>query len=96
MLMSMKSFIVECCEVLRSRNSEYSTFSMFFSSYDHYVFFPVYSPDMPKRLPIKDIVSGLLASVGKAVRYWFHYTLVTFAWLGVVPLTACKCKCAKL
>jgi len=52
--------------------------------------FSVYSPDMPKRLPIKDIVSGLLASVGKAVRYWFHYTLVTFAWLGVVPLTACK------
>jgi E3 ubiquitin-protein ligase MARCH6 len=50
----------------------------------------VYSPDMPKRLPIKDIVSGLLGSVGKAVRYWFHYTLVTFAWLGVVPLTACK------
>ena len=50
----------------------------------------VYSPDMPKRLPIKDIVSGLLASVGKAIRYWFHYTLVTFAWLGVVPLTACK------
>ena len=55
-----------------------------------FVFVTVYSPDMPKRLPIKDIVSGLLSSVGKAVRYWFHYTLVTFAWLGVVPLTACK------
>ena len=45
---------------------------------------------MPKRLPIKDIVSGLLKSVGRAVRYWFHYTLVAIAWLGVVPLTACK------
>lgn len=45
---------------------------------------------MPKRLPIKDIVSGLLGSVGKAIRYWFHYTLVTVAWLGVVPLTACR------
>ncbi|KAL4235038.1 E3 ubiquitin-protein ligase march6 [Mactra antiquata] len=55
-----------------------------------FAFTPIYSPDMPKRLPIKDIVSGLLASVGKAVRYWFHYTLVTFAWLGVVPLTACR------
>ncbi|XP_060599884.1 E3 ubiquitin-protein ligase MARCHF6-like [Ruditapes philippinarum] len=55
-----------------------------------FAFTPIYSPDMPKRLPIKDIVSGLLGSVGKAVRYWFHYTLVTFAWLGVVPLTACR------
>ena len=45
---------------------------------------------MPKRLPIKDIISGLLKSIGRAVRYWFHYTLVAFAWLGVVPLTACK------
>jgi hypothetical protein len=45
---------------------------------------------MPKRLPRKDIFGGLLSSIGKAVRYWFHYTLVAFAWLGVVPLTACK------
>ena len=45
---------------------------------------------MPNRLPIKDIVSGLVTSMGRAVRYWFHYTLVAFAWLGVVPLTACK------
>ncbi|XP_064640503.1 E3 ubiquitin-protein ligase MARCHF6-like [Lineus longissimus] len=55
-----------------------------------FAFTPIYSPDMPKRLPIKDIVSGLLASVGKAVRYWFHYTLVAIAWLGIVPLTACR------
>ena len=54
------------------------------------LFVSVYSPDMPKRLPIKDIFGGLLSSIGKAVRYWFHYTLVAFAWLGVVPLTACK------
>uniref|UniRef100_A0A0L8GUL9 RING-type E3 ubiquitin transferase n=1 Tax=Octopus bimaculoides TaxID=37653 RepID=A0A0L8GUL9_OCTBM len=45
---------------------------------------------MPKRLPVKDIFSGLLTSIGRAVRYWFHYTLVAFAWLGVVPLTACR------
>lgn len=57
--------------------------------------YPVYSPDMPKRLPVKDILGGLLSSIGKAVRYWFHYTLVAFAWLGVVPLTACKFMCAK-
>lgn len=52
--------------------------------------FSVYSPDMPSRLPIQDICAGLLTSVGTAIRYWFHYTLVAFAWLGVVPLTACK------
>lgn len=50
----------------------------------------VYSPDMPSRLPIQDICAGLLTSVGTAIRYWFHYTLVAFAWLGVVPLTACE------
>lgn len=53
------------------------------------IIFSVYSPDMPKRLPVKDIFGGLLSSIGRAVRYWFHYTLVAFAWLGVVPLTAC-------
>ncbi|XP_076448811.1 E3 ubiquitin-protein ligase MARCHF6-like isoform X2 [Babylonia areolata] len=55
-----------------------------------YSFTPIYSPDMPKRLPIRDIVSGLVTSMARAVRYWFHYTLVAFAWLGVVPLTACR------
>ncbi|XP_074644624.1 E3 ubiquitin-protein ligase MARCHF6-like isoform X2 [Tubulanus polymorphus] len=55
-----------------------------------FAFTPIYSPDMPKRLPIKDIFSGLFVSVGRAVRYWLHYTLVAFAWLGVVPLTACR------
>lgn len=44
---------------------------------------------MPSRLPVQDIFAGLVASVGTAVRYWFHYTLVALAWLGVVPLTAC-------
>lgn len=52
--------------------------------------FTVYAPDMPKRLPIKDIISGLLTSVATAVRFWIHYTLVAFAWLGVVPLSACR------
>lgn len=50
----------------------------------------VYSPDMPSRLPIQDIFAGLVTSIGTAIRYWFHYTLVAFAWLGVVPLTACE------
>ncbi|XP_030892122.1 E3 ubiquitin-protein ligase MARCH6 [Leptonychotes weddellii] len=53
-----------------------------------FAFTPIYSPDMPSRLPIQDIFAGLVTSIGTAIRYWFHYTLVAFAWLGVVPLTA--------
>ncbi|CAI5780229.1 E3 ubiquitin-protein ligase MARCH6 [Podarcis lilfordi] len=55
-----------------------------------FAFTPIYSPDMPSRLPIQDICAGLVTSIGTAIRYWFHYTLVAFAWLGVVPLTACR------
>lgn len=45
---------------------------------------------MPRRLPIRDVAGGLLSSVATAVKYWVHYTLVALAWLGVVPLTACR------
>lgn len=45
---------------------------------------------MPRRLPLKDLAGGLLASVVTAVKYWLHYTLVAIAWLGIVPLTACR------
>ncbi|XP_016399422.1 E3 ubiquitin-protein ligase MARCH6-like [Sinocyclocheilus rhinocerous] len=55
-----------------------------------FAFTPIYSPDMPTRLPVQDIFAGLVTSIGTAIRYWFHYTLVAFAWLGVVPLTACR------
>lgn len=53
-------------------------------------FTPIYSPDMPRRLPIRDVAGGLLTSIATAVKYWVHYTLVALAWLGVVPLTACR------
>jgi len=53
-------------------------------------FTPIYSPDMPKRLPLKDIISGLVSSLARAIRFWLHYTLVAMAWLGIVPLTACR------
>ncbi|XP_011314969.1 E3 ubiquitin-protein ligase MARCH6 isoform X2 [Fopius arisanus] len=53
-------------------------------------FTPIYSPDMPRRLPIRDVVGGLVSSIVTAVKYWLHYTLVALAWLGVVPLTACR------
>ncbi|GFG38068.1 hypothetical protein Cfor_10645 [Coptotermes formosanus] len=53
-------------------------------------FTPIYSPDMPRRLPLRDVAGGLLSSVATAVKYWLHYTLVALAWLGVVPITACR------
>ncbi|XP_039285179.1 E3 ubiquitin-protein ligase MARCHF6 [Nilaparvata lugens] len=53
-------------------------------------FTPIYSPDMPRRLPIRDVAGGLLASIATAVKYWLHFTLVALAWLGIVPLTACR------
>ncbi|XP_068195971.1 E3 ubiquitin-protein ligase MARCHF6-like [Antennarius striatus] len=53
-------------------------------------FTPVYSPDMPTRLPVWDIFTGLLISIGTAIRYWLHYALVALAWLGFVPLLACR------
>lgn len=53
-------------------------------------FTPIYSPDMPRRLPLRDVAGGLLSSIATAVKYWLHYTLVAIAWLGIVPLTACR------
>lgn len=48
----------------------------------------IYSPDMPRVLPLRDLVGGLLSSVLKAFNYWLHYTLVVVVWLGIVPLAA--------
>ena len=53
-------------------------------------FTPIYSPDMPQRIPVLLVMSGLLSTVIRAVKFWLHYTLVAVAWLGVVPLTACR------
>ena len=49
----------------------------------------VYHPDMPKRLPFRDLVLGILQNAMRAVRLWLHYTIVALAWLGIVPLSAC-------
>lgn len=43
---------------------------------------------MPRVLPLKDVASGLISSIGKAAGKWLHYTLVAFAWFGIVPLSA--------
>lgn len=50
-------------------------------------FTPIYAADMPRVLPLRDVAGGLLSSIGTAVKYWLHYTLVALAWLGIVPLT---------
>lgn len=39
-------------------------------------FTPIYSPDMPRVLPLRVVAGGLLSSVATAVKYWLHYTLV--------------------
>jgi E3 ubiquitin-protein ligase MARCH6 len=31
-------------------------------------FTPIYSPDMPRRLPLKDVAAGLLSSIARAVK----------------------------
>ena len=64
--------------------------SWHFHEFFSFLYFAVYSPDMPKRLPLSIIFSGFLGTVAHAVRFWLHYTLVALAWLGVVPLTACR------
>lgn len=51
-------------------------------------FTPIYSPDMPRVLPLRDVAGGLISSVSKAIKYWVHYTLVAYAWLVFVPFTA--------
>ena len=44
----------------------------------------------PGRLPLKDLINGLLRTFLKALRYWLHYLIVAFCWLGVVPITASR------
>lgn len=53
-----------------------------------FIFKPVYSPDMPKSIPFHELLRGLEKNILRALRLWFHYTLVVVAWLGIVPLTA--------
>ena len=45
---------------------------------------------MPQRLPLKDILNVIVRCLGTVIRYWLQYTLVAIAWLGIIPLTACK------
>lgn len=53
-----------------------------------FTFKAVYSPDMPKSIPVLEILHGFWKNIIKALQYWLHYTLVIILWLGVVPLIA--------
>ena len=45
---------------------------------------------MPTRLPVSDLLSGLVRSLMRAIGCWIHYTAVACAWLGFVPLVTCR------
>ena len=53
-------------------------------------FKPIYSADMPARIPVSDLLSGLARSLMRALGCWVHYTAVALAWLGFVPLVTCR------
>lgn len=55
-----------------------------------FTFAPIYHPDMPKSLPIRDIITGLVKNILLAIKFWLHSTLVALSWLAIVPLTACR------
>ncbi|KAH8418272.1 hypothetical protein KR222_009549, partial [Zaprionus bogoriensis] len=51
-------------------------------------FQPIYAPDMPRVLPLRDVLIGLMSAVLEGARCWLHYSLVGMSWFGVVPLSA--------
>uniref|UniRef100_A0A1I7XD18 RING-type E3 ubiquitin transferase n=1 Tax=Heterorhabditis bacteriophora TaxID=37862 RepID=A0A1I7XD18_HETBA len=55
-----------------------------------YSFQPIYRSDMPKALPIIEILKGVSLNAARVLRIWVVYTMVLMAWLGIVPLTAAR------
>lgn len=55
-----------------------------------YSFQPIYRSDMPKALPVLEIIKGIALNVGRMLKTWVVYTIVLIAWLGIVPLTAAR------
>lgn len=55
-----------------------------------YSFQPIYRHDMPKALPLIEILKGVAISAASMVRTWLVYTMVLISWLGIVPLTAAR------
>ncbi|KJH53376.1 zinc finger, C3HC4 type [Dictyocaulus viviparus] len=55
-----------------------------------YSFQPIYRQDMPKALPLVEILKGIVNSAVAVFRTWLIYTFVLLSWLGIVPLTAAR------
>ncbi|KAK6029201.1 zinc finger, C3HC4 type [Ostertagia ostertagi] len=55
-----------------------------------YSFQPIYRHDMPKALPLVEILKGVVVNAAVMLRTWLVYTMVLVSWLGIVPLTAAR------
>ncbi|CAK9294952.1 unnamed protein product [Gordionus sp. m RMFG-2023] len=55
-----------------------------------FTFIPIYATDMPKSIPLSVIIYGILNTIFKVFKNWFHYTLVIIAWLVMVPFAASR------
>ncbi|CAD5206513.1 unnamed protein product [Bursaphelenchus okinawaensis] len=53
-------------------------------------FQPVYASNMPERLPIRDLMSGVSVMGLKTCQLCLTYGLVAFCWLFFVPVMACR------
>ncbi|EDW33168.1 GL24616 [Drosophila persimilis] len=51
-------------------------------------FQPIYAPDMPRVLPVKDVLVGLMSAVLEAARCWLHYSLPAAAAAAPGPAAA--------
>lgn len=78
---SVKYIHQECLVLwLRYRGKEYCELCNY-----RYSFTPIYTPDMPHRLSIKDIISSITSKIFTATKHCLHYTLVGLAWLIIPP-----------
>ena len=51
----------------------------------------VYRSDMPRRLPVSDVVGGVSNNALRNAKQWAHLGFVAFIWLLLVPVCVCKC-----
>jgi len=51
-----------------------------------YSFLPLYAIDMPKRLPIKDVLTSMASILMTRIKYCLHFILVGVVWSAIVPL----------
>ncbi|KAI6241269.1 RING-CH-type domain-containing protein [Aphelenchoides fujianensis] len=53
-------------------------------------FKPVYSKDMPERLPLYDLAKGVFLMFVRFLRYLLMLSLVALCWLAIVPVFSCR------